>query len=146
MIKIQIQINGVSSLVDRNMLPLDKDGREITKVIDKIVDGKYVVDGEALALELEEYNLQELKQAKADALKSVKVTTAMGNIFDGNEIARGNMTSAILSSEVIGKTEDTWKLADNSELLVTISELKEALALSIQEVGRIVKVKNIEQL
>lgn len=87
-----------------------------------------------------------LKQAKTDALNSITVTTKNGNTFDGNETARGNMTSAILASEVIGKTEDTWKLADNSEVLVTITELKEALALSIQEVGRIVKVKSKDEL
>ena len=87
-----------------------------------------------------------LKQAKTDALNSITVTTKNGNTFDGNETARGNMTSAILASEVIGMTEDTWKLADNSEVLVTITELKEALALSIQEVGRIVKVKSKDEL
>ena len=97
--------------------------------------------------EQEKFKIEnEFKQAKADALNSIKVTTTNGNTFDGNETARVNMTSAILSSEVIGMTEDTWKLADNTEVLVTIDELKEALALSIQEVGRIVKVTSIEQL
>ena len=96
--------------------------------------------------EIAEKTIQELKAAKELALASITVTTTNGNTFDGNETARVNMTSAILSSEVIGMTEDTWKLADNTEVLVTIDELKEALALSIQEVGRIVKVTSIEQL
>ena len=87
-----------------------------------------------------------LKQAKADALNSITVTTKNGNTFDGNETARGNITSAILSAEVIGKTDDTWKLADNTSAVVTVQELKEALALSIQEVGRIVMVTSKDEL
>ena len=87
-----------------------------------------------------------LKQAKADALNSITVTTTNSNTFDGNETARGNMSSAILSAEIIGKTEDTWKLADNTSAVITITELKEALALSIQEVGRIVMVTSKDEL
>lgn len=72
-------------------------------------------------------------------LNTLVVTTSNGNTFDGNLEARTNMTSAILSAEVIGKTEDEWKLADNSKKVIQLSELKEALALAIQEVGIIVK-------
>ena len=95
--------------------------------------------------ELEAQTKIELKAAKELALNSITVTVN-GNSFDGNETARGNMTSAILSAEVIGKTEDTWKLADNTSAVITIAELKEALALSIQEVGRIVMVTSKEEL
>ena len=72
-------------------------------------------------------------------LSQIVVTTTNGNTFDGNETARNNMLSAIVSAELINKTEEYWKLADNSIKLVTLDELKEALALSIQEVGNIVK-------
>ena len=98
----------------------------------------------AAKLTLETYNAT--KAAKELALNSITVTTTNGNTFDGNETARGNMTSAILSAEVIGKTEDTWKLADNTSAVITITELKEALALSIQEVGRIVMTTSKEEL
>lgn len=98
----------------------------------------------AAKLVLETYNAT--KAAKELALNSITVTTTNGNTFDGNETARCNMTSAILSAEVIGKTENTWKLADNTSAVITISELKEALALSIQEVGRIVMVTSKEEL
>lgn len=96
-------------------------------------------------VELEAQAKIELKAAKGLALNSITVTVN-GNSFDGNETARGNMSSAILSAEVIGKTEDTWKLADNTSAVITIAELKEALALSIQEVGRIVMVTSKEEL
>lgn len=80
-----------------------------------------------------------LKQTEKDyRLQTIKVTTTNGNVFDGNETARNNMLSAITSAEFIGKTEEYWKLADNSTVLVQLPELKEALALAIQEVGRIV--------
>ena len=72
-------------------------------------------------------------------LSNLVVTTTKGNTFDGNETARNNMISAILSAELIGKTEEYWKLADNSTKLIQLTELKEALSLSIQEVGNIVK-------
>ena len=95
--------------------------------------------------ELEVQAKIELKAAKELALNLITVEVN-GNTFDGNETARGNMSSAILSAEIIGKTEDTWKLADNTSAVITISELKEALALSIQEVGRIVMVTSKEEL
>ena len=95
--------------------------------------------------ELEAQTKIELKAAKELALNSITVTVN-GNSFDGNETARGNMTSAILSAEVIGKTEDTWKLADNTSAVITITELKQALALSTQEVGRIVMTTSKEEL
>ena len=108
-----------------------------------ILNIKTAEDKEA---ELEAQAKAELKAAKTYTLNSITVTTTNGNTFDGNETARGNMTSAILSAEIIGKTEDTWKLADNTSAVITITELKEALALSIQEVGRIVMVNSIEEL
>ena len=108
-----------------------------------ILNIKTAEDKEA---EVEAQAKAELKAAKTYTLNSITVTTTNGNTFDGNETARGNMTSAILSAEVIGKTEDTWKLADNTSAVITIVELKEALALSIQEVGRIVMVNSIEEL
>ncbi len=79
------------------------------------------------------------KAEKELRLSQIIVTTSTGNVFDGNETARINMTSAIMSAELINKTEDYWKLADNSTKLVSLDELKEALALTIQEVGNIVK-------
>lgn len=88
---------------------------------------------------------RELKTAKANKLNTI-VVEVDGIALDGNEVARANMMSAIMSAEIIGQTESPWKLADNTVEIVTISELKQALALSIQEVGRIVMVTNIEEL
>lgn len=89
--------------------------------------------------------VQELKYAKTQALNTI-VVTVNDKTFDGNETARTNMISAILSADLIGKTEETWKLADNTKVLVTLVELRQALALAIQEVGRIVKCTIIGEL
>ena len=89
--------------------------------------------------------VQELKCAKNSALNSITVTVN-DKTFDGNETARTNMISAILSADLIGKTEETWKLADNSTALVTLVELRQALAIAIQEVGRIVTCTAIEEI
>ena len=85
-----------------------------------------------------EYEKAQAKFEKDNRLNSLVVTTSNGNTFDGNLEARTNMTSAIISADLVGKTEEVWKLADNSQKLIQLSELREALALSIQEVGKIV--------
>lgn len=86
-----------------------------------------------------EFIILDKKAEKNLRLNQIVVTTSNGNMLDGNETARNNMLSAIVSAELINKTEEYWKLADNSTKLIALNELKEALALSIQEVGNIVK-------
>lgn len=93
---------------------------------------------EAIQAELEAQAKIELKAAKELALNSITVEVN-GHVFDANETARTNMMAAILSADLIGKTEESWKLADNSTETITLNELKQALALAIQAVGEIVK-------
>lgn len=94
----------------------------------------------------DEFTPEEL-EAQAEAVAKVVRTQELanltvevnGHVFDANETARTNMMAAILAAELIGKTEESWKLADNSVVVVTLAQLKEALALAIQAVGEIVK-------
>lgn len=106
-------------------------------------NGEFIVKDFRTQEEIEKQEAERLeienKAKKAQELSSIVVTTSKGNSFDGNETARLNMLSAIQTSELLGITENDWKLADNSIAVVDVSELKEALALSIQEVGNIVK-------
>ena len=99
--------------------------------------------------ELDKINLDnlkvELKSAKKIALDNI-VVDVDGKLFDGNETARLNIMSAIQASELFTLNETGWKLADNTAVLVNLAELKMALALSIEEVGRIVMVTKIEDL
>lgn len=78
------------------------------------------------------------KQNKTQDLSTITVTTSSGKVFDGDEVARNNMVSAIIASEFLGVTTANWKLADNTVANVTVAEVKEALALAIQRVGEIV--------
>jgi hypothetical protein len=48
------------------------------------------------------------------------------------------MTSAILSAGALNITQTQWKLADNTIATISLDELKEALALSIQAVSQII--------
>lgn len=82
----------------------------------------------------------EAKQAKEVALSTITVTTTSGKVFDGNDKAIGRMLAAIKAAEILGQTSANWKFADNAVALVTLDEVKEALALSIQRVGEIVTV------
>jgi len=87
--------------------------------------------------------LEELKkERRLKALNSITVTTSNGNTFDGNEASRNNMLCAINASEIFNKTTTEWKLADNTIVTITLDELKEALALSIQKVGEIILDEN----
>ena len=117
---------------------------DVKRPLTKNKEGAYVDDITAEEVEIgsllvNDYLFKNGNSKKNVRLNSIVVTTTNGNVFDGNETARNNMISAIVSAELINKTEEYWKLADNSTKLVSLDELKEALALSIQEVGNIVK-------
>ena len=96
------------------------------------------VDPLKLQAKAQEQLQAEAKQAKELALSSITVTTQSGKVFDGKDIDQQRMLSAIMSADVVGITETYWKLADNSVAMVTLMELKEALALSIQALGVII--------
>lgn len=100
--------------------------------------GNFVMPTEA---ELEAYaKEQALIQAKADreiALSTMVVTTQSGKVFDADVQARLNISNAITVSDAVGVTETVWRLADNSEVLVTVAELREALMLALTEYARL---------
>ena len=107
-------------------------------------EGEYVDDitdkeVEMGSLLVNDYLSKNVNSEKNARLNSIVVTTTNGNVFDGNETARNNMISAIMSADLLNKYEEYWKLADNSTKLISLDELREALALSIEEVGNTVK-------
>ncbi len=68
------------------------------------------------------------KQARFDAVAVLKVTTTSGKEFNANEFSQSKLTTAI---SVLDDLEETdWKLADDSWVLVSKEELKEALRLA----------------
>ena len=71
------------------------------------------------------------KKLRDTAVAAIKVTVN-GNVFDGDEVAQGRMARAVAAAESAGITTYQWKLADNSVAEVSLSELKQALALAFQ--------------
>lgn len=84
-----------------------------------------------------EANKQTTKQAIAQQLATLTVTTSNGNVFDATSQARQDMADAILASTTLVRTTTTWRMADNSDIVITIDELKEAHALAILEYAKI---------
>jgi len=74
-------------------------------------------------------------EAKAERLKQLEVltvTTTNGNTFDANNQARLDMSNGIQVSEILNVTETVWRMADDTEVLIDVAELKEALAKALQ--------------
>ncbi|OLU22927.1 hypothetical protein BVH03_22000 [Pseudomonas sp. PA15(2017)] len=73
------------------------------------------------------------KLARAAAVKAITVTTASGQVFDGDETSQGRMARAILGLESAGDGATVrWVLHDNTSVDVGAPELREALALAGQ--------------
>lgn len=70
------------------------------------------------------------KSARTTSVSEIKVTTAAGHTFDGDEVSQGRMARAIIALQATGTPSVTWVLANNSAINVTASELVEALALA----------------
>ena len=75
--------------------------------------------------------------SKEELVSLIKVTISTGKVFDGNEPSQDRMVRAISIASISGKTGVQWKLADNTIVIVTLDELKEALTLAGQEMSRI---------
>ena len=71
------------------------------------------------------------KKLRDTAVAAIKVTVN-GKVFDGDEVAQGRIARAVAAAESAGITTYQWKLADNSVADVSLSELKQALALAFQ--------------
>jgi len=142
---LTVKIQGQGYLLNGTMSVPAADGNKEYEAIKQWLAEGNEPEAEFTEEELESQRLAELKRAKTDALTKI-VVEVDGKSFDGNETARLNMISAIQASELLDITENAWKLADNSVATVSVADLKEALALAIQEVGRIVMVESIEEL
>ncbi|MEK1941812.1 MAG: hypothetical protein AAAB16_15695 [Pseudomonas sp.] len=81
--------------------------------------------------EIEDSERAAFKQQRGLAVSRIKVTTASGNTFDGDEASQGRMARAILGIDAAppGSTV-TWVLADNSVIQAGQDELREALMLA----------------
>ncbi|EWC39058.1 DUF4376 domain-containing protein, partial [Stutzerimonas stutzeri] len=81
---------------------------------------------------------QRWKDQRAAAVAAIKVTTAAGNTYQGDETSQARMARkiAVLQASGPGETAE-WVLADNTAATVTAQELQEALALASAEQDRL---------
>jgi hypothetical protein len=107
-------------------------GHRFEAIIDKWIANGGIVEPYKTQAELEADAVIEAKQATEEALKGLTVTTTNGKVFDANLEARQNIADAILASSTLNLTSTTWRLADNSEVVVTLDELKEVQAMAVQ--------------
>lgn len=70
------------------------------------------------------------KYLKNTEVEKIIVTTSSGKTFDGDEKSQDRMLRAIQISAITGVTQTQWKLADNTTIMVTLDEMKEALSLA----------------
>ena len=70
------------------------------------------------------------KAARAINVANIKVTTAAGNTFDGDETSQTRMSRAILVLSTGAAESVPWVLANNTVIQATAAELTEALALA----------------
>jgi hypothetical protein len=72
------------------------------------------------------------KAARTAAVEAIKVTTADGRVWDGDEVSQGRLARAIIALSTGLAPSVTWVLADNSVIQATAAELTEALVLAGQ--------------
>ena len=84
-----------------------------------------------------ERDRESFKAARATAVDNIKVTTAAGNTFDGDETSQARMSRAILVLSTGAAASVPWVLANNTVIQATAAELTEALALAGAEQARL---------
>ena len=81
---------------------------------------------------------EQKKATRTEAVARIRVTTASGKVFDGDETSQTRMARAVVALQAAGQAETLWVLADNTPATVTLDELSEALALAGAEQTRLV--------
>ena len=132
-----VKIQGQGYLLNGSMSVPKADGNIEYELIKEWLAEGNVPEPEFTEEEQAIADMQAMKQEVAKQLSTLTVTTSKGNTFDANNQARLDMQNAITASDFLCVTETTWRLADDSEVLIQLDELKEALALAIQEYARI---------
>ena len=95
-----------------------------------MIDWTQIVTTEHKAAQAAQAAHASWKADRAAAVAAIKVTTAAGNTFDGDEVSQGRMARAIIALQAAGSAGINWVLADNTVLLASAAELAEALAMA----------------
>lgn len=102
------------------------------------IDFSQLITADDKALQAAAAAREAWKTRRAEAVRAIKVTTASGRIFDGDEVSQARMARAILGLQEAGEGATvTWVLATNAPVAVTAAELAEALHLAGAEQARL---------
>ena len=80
---------------------------------------------------------EQKKATREEVVARIRVTTASGKTFDGDETSQTRMARAVVALQAAGQAETLWVLADNTPATVTLADLAEALALAGAEQTRL---------
>lgn len=123
--------------INNEVFAYESDGSQDHLIGDKVLMTVEEVELHINSPKTPEQILAEQRVEIERQLSVLTVTSSKGNIFDADSQARQDMADAILASDTLGITKTVWRMADDSEVLIDIIELKEAHALAIQEYARI---------
>ena len=134
--------NRVYSSIRCDIKPIDDEMYfyiEHTEMLDMSHDYTYDTNTSSLVdlgINKDRLNIN-IKSNKNETVYNIVVTVSTGRSFDGDEKSQDRMLRAINIASITGQTETEWKLADNTIVMITLDELKEALALAGKEMSRI---------
>jgi len=128
--------DSVTRLADGACIPFADGNRDYEEYKQWLSEGN-TPEPEFTEAELEAKVQMEAKAERLKQLEVLTVTTTNGNTFDANNQARLDMSNGIQVSEILNVTETVWRMADDTEVLIDVAELKEALALALTEYARI---------
>lgn len=72
----------------------------------------------------------DLKAIRKSKVDSITAQVTSGKVFDGDETSQTRMARAIIGLQIASETEIKWTLADNTNVVVTLDELKEAIVIA----------------
>ena len=70
-------------------------------------------------------------------VEKLTITTTSGKVFNGDEVSQSRMVRAIVAAGIVSQASTKWTLANNVSTTVTLAELQEALAKSMQAMAAI---------
>jgi hypothetical protein len=108
---------------------LDKDGNKYSHYLDEVDEGGYKLPDSVTIEQIEQGRLAaeakaEVKSAIARAIETMRVEVN-GIGYDGDETSQTRMGRAI--QVLVGDEPITWRMYDNSEVVITQTELGKAM-------------------
>ncbi|WP_373069824.1 hypothetical protein [Sulfurimonas sp.] len=132
MIKLEVYKDGVKTLIDRDLVPKDADGREFDYILSTMTSGIYDVDTTRQGLADKEVARVNAKTTRDNYLQAITHTLADGAIVQVRPQDVMNFEMAIS----LGVSKD-WVLKNNTIRTLTVAEMQECLNSGIAQAENI---------